>query len=196
MANNEAENNVDIDNYNTNELMELLSLDTLSYSGIVDTTKYLINKLQTKPELVSFFQKAQDKLLQILKDKNKENDLQKKNINVQNEWKYKKYPPSQRNEPLRSGEAMSVIEQDTHFVINKKNLGQQNVKVNDFIQGTLNPNLKNINTLLVCIDSQYRQNILPYAKNNTNIPSFNTDYTLDLSDRSIKKYCFYHVNFN
>ena len=27
MANNEAENNVDIDNYNTNELMELLSLE-------------------------------------------------------------------------------------------------------------------------------------------------------------------------
>ena len=181
-ADNEPDNNADINNYSIEDLKQLLSLDSLSYSGIVDTTKYLIEKLNSNPDLVNFFKKAQEKLLKKLQEHTKGNELETKDIDAQDVWRYRQYPPRKRNEPLRSGNAMKVMEQDTHFVMSKDNLSQQNVTINDVVQGTLNPNLKNINTLLVCIDSQYRQNIFPYPADNISLPSFNTDYTLDLSD--------------
>ena len=51
------------------------------------------------------------------------------------------------------------------------------------VQGTINPNLKNIISRIVSIDSQYRSNIVPFSNNNINAPSFNTDFTFDLSER-------------
>jgi len=68
-----------------------------------------------------------------------------------------------------------------HQQMNREQLGVSQSYNVPVAQGTINPNLQNLTSRIICIDSQYRQNILPYV-NNPNVPSYNTDYTLDLSD--------------
>jgi hypothetical protein len=65
--------------------------------------------------------------------------------------------------------------------MNRERLGITQSFPVPIVQGNINPNLLNLTSRIMCIDSQYRQNILPYV-NSPNAPSYNTDYTLDLSD--------------
>jgi hypothetical protein len=66
--------------------------------------------------------------------------------------------------------------------MNREKLGINQQYQLPVVQDELNPNLKNTITRLVSIDSQYRQNILPYSKGDSNFPSYNTDFTVNLSD--------------
>jgi hypothetical protein len=65
--------------------------------------------------------------------------------------------------------------------MNKNQLGVSNTYQVPVAQGQLNPNLKNINTRLINIDSQYRENIIPFDPNPDG-PSSATNFTLDLTD--------------
>ena len=49
-------------------------------------------------------------------------------------------------------------------------------------QDTLNPNLKNVTRRIINIDSQYRENILPYSDSDTHINSSSTDFLANFSD--------------
>jgi hypothetical protein len=67
--------------------------------------------------------------------------------------------------------------------MNRERLGVLQSHPIPVVQGTINPNLKNIISRIVSVDSQYRSNIVPYSNNNINAPSFNTDFNFDLSER-------------
>jgi hypothetical protein len=53
---------------------------------------------------------------------------------------------------------------------------------NETVTRVLNPNLRNINTQLIVLDSRYRQTILPYNSSNADSISSSTNYTINLSD--------------
>jgi hypothetical protein len=65
--------------------------------------------------------------------------------------------------------------------MNRNQLGISNNYQLPVAQGQLNPNLKNTTTRVINIDSQYRENIIPYTSNPDG-PSSATNFTLDLSD--------------
>ena len=97
------------------------------------------------------------------------------------------YPPqtgdvNETNKYTKRGQQVKVGDETSHFVMNQQRLGIVESKPISITQGTLNPNLTNTIKRMVSIDSQYRQNILPFSRNDPNLPSYNSDYTLDLTD--------------
>ena len=97
---------------------------------------------------------------------------------------YKTQPNQNQRSKItdRTQEVQMYEDENPHPVQLRNKLGVSNTYNVPVAQGTINPNLKNIVSRIVCIDSQFRQNILPYKSGNFNTPSLNTDYTLDLSD--------------
>ena len=76
---------------------------------------------------------------------------------------------------------VNIFEQDGKFVMNKNQLGVNNTFNLPVTQGQLNPNLKNTTSRIINIDSNYRDNIIPYTTDPDG-PSSPTNFTLDLSD--------------
>jgi hypothetical protein len=61
-------------------------------------------------------------------------------------------------------------------------LGVNNAYQLPVVQDTLNPTLRNLNSTIVNLDSQFRNVITPYISNDPNAPSSSTNYTIDLND--------------
>lgn len=177
----DSDANLDIKDYTISELKKLFSLDMNDTKfDIRDKLKFLEERVKKNKPLVQFLKKAQIKLEEYYDSNNDKKD----NHNPRGRnWNAPVFPLKGKRElDTRYQSAIDFKEDQYHFVMGKKNLGIQNTTEIETTQGILNPNLKNTNTLIVCIDSQYRQNILPFAGDNISLPSFNTDYTLDLSD--------------
>jgi hypothetical protein len=173
--------NLDIKDYTISELKDLFSLDMNDTKfDIRDKLKFLEERVKKNKPLVKFLEEALKKLEEYYDSKNDDNNNNNpRGIN----WDAPIFPlKKNRGRGPRHLSAIDFKEDQYHYVMEKKRLGIQNTTEIETTQGLLNPNLKNTNTLIVCIDSQYRQNILPFAGDNISLPSFNTDYTLDLSD--------------
>jgi hypothetical protein len=76
---------------------------------------------------------------------------------------------------------VDVFNQGDHIIMKQNELGVNNDYTVPIAQGTMNPNLKNITQRIICIDSKYRANIVPYTNNPDGVSS-STNFTLDLSD--------------
>ena len=199
----------DIDNYSVQDLLTILNLTVKSNSyQITDAANSIIARMKTEgnPALATFFMQARDKLLKAGagsstpagagedagegedadEDDQQVSDNQPRLSNVTSWWQHQ-YPP-QKNKIQsskytdRNHKVQFQTTDQTHFQMNREQLGvNQNFSL-PVAQGTLNPNLQNTTKRLVVIDSQYRQNILPYISGDPTAPAYNTDYTLDLSD--------------
>jgi hypothetical protein len=109
----------------------------------------------------------------------------------QQNWWQNQYPAQtdevERTKPTDRKQKVDIFDQEgvqnNAFVMNRERLGVLQSHPIPVVQGTINPNLKNIIRRLISVDSQYRSNIIPYANNNMGAPTFNTDFSFDLSDR-------------
>ena len=114
--------------------------------------------------------------------------LNKKNENIitdVNKWKKYEAPRKPGLKPANTFTDRynnSTIFDGIHSVQNQYQLGIESVNVVPIAQGTINPTFRSTITRLVNIDSRFRTNILPFAGNDINHPSFNTNFTLDLSE--------------
>lgn len=187
-----------LDNYSTDELLTILNLPDLNLltpQKINQTCEKIISRMnrEKKYELAKFFEKARQKLLYLIQQ---QNDIEENDDDENDEYdsaydEQRQIPqlfPSQTNHPkemekytLRNNE-IKVEDETSHFSMTQKRIGVIQSHPVPIVQGNLNPNLTNVVRRSVCIDSQFRQNILPYANGDTNAPSYNTDYTLDLTD--------------
>ena len=170
-------------------------------------------KLEKKPDLAVFIADARDKVIEFLvneeegnvdeydgqENTEQENDYaeeDKGNIQYdentqQGNWWQNQYPAQsdevERTKPTDRKQKVEIFDkegkQNNAFVMNRERLGVLQSHPIPVVQGTINPNLKNIIRRIVSIDSQYRNNIVPYSDNNINSPTFNTDFTFDLSER-------------
>lgn len=188
-----------------------LKKNTITISQINEVSNKLINKMknENKPDLAIFFKQAADKLTAYAyananpyidpdvdtdEDPDAGTDAGTDIDDDDNEYEnsYKKeitplYPPqtgdiNETNKYTKRGQQVKVGDETTHFVMKQERLGVIDSRPLSVAQGTLNPNLTNTIKRMVSIDSQYRQNILPFSRNDPNLPSYNTDYTLDLTD--------------
>lgn len=183
-----------IDNYSVDDIMEMLNLpNNPNEYQVKDATNNIISKLKTEKNefLIDFFQQALEKVLNSFgeEDVNKEeydNEQFDETKQLGNWWK-NEYPLQsnkiQRDKYTIRKNTTQIFDDKNHFQMNREKLGVNQQYQIPVVQDELNPNLKNTINRLVSIDSQYRQNILPYVNGDVNFPSYNTDFTVNLSDQ-------------
>ena len=189
-----------INNYSIDDILTIFNLkntNALTIQQINQASNKLINKMnnENKPELATFIKQATDKVLNSLNDIGTDDagtDEDEDDNEYENTYNNQKeitplYPPqtndtNETNKYTNRGHQVKVGDETSHFVMNQQKLGVIESKPISITQGTLNPNLTNTIKRMVSVDSQYRQNILPFSNNNSNFSSYNTDYTLDLTD--------------
>jgi hypothetical protein len=100
----------------------------------------------------------------------------------QNEYPTQEHTDStQYDKTTDRKQQVNIFEQDGKFVMNKNQLGVNNTYNLPVAQGQMNPTLKNTTSRIINIDSNYRDNIIPYTTDPDG-PSSPTNFTLDLSD--------------
>lgn len=156
-----------VDSYTTEELMELLDLsDDATVTDITNKSDDMISNLRAakKSKLADFFQQVQQRLL-----------VERQT----SDWfKYQALPQTddvQQDKNTNRVHKVDVYNDESHLPMNREQLGVNNTHEVPVVQDTLNPNLKNVTTRFINIDSQFRQA-------SGGIESDATDYTMDLSD--------------
>jgi hypothetical protein len=192
---------LNVDQYSQEDLLSLLDLsdtENVTYEDILNASNPVIARYTSEDnyDLANFFQQIQNKLLQDLDDDSDNDDIDNNNddFNIQNVnssqlgnlWsnQYKSQAdtdPNQANKNTDRSQQINIFEQNGQHVMNKNQLGVNNNYQLPVAQGTINPNLKNTTTRIINIDSQYRDNIIPYNPDPDG-PSSPTNYTLDLTD--------------
>jgi hypothetical protein len=185
---------LNVDNYTQDDLLSILDLsdsDDVTYQDIMNASTPLINRYTTEDnyDLANFFQQVQNTLIEDLdgdSDNENENIQYDESAQLGNLWnnQYKSQSdtdPNQSNKVTDRTQQVNIFEQDGKFVMSKNQLGVSNDFQVPVAQGTINPNLKNTTTRLVNIDSQFRENIIPYNPDPDGATS-STNFTLDLTD--------------
>jgi hypothetical protein len=171
------------DNYTISELLAIVGLDDPSEDQIVDTTNKLIERFQKEgsTNLVSFFQDIQTKLLQYInqletsgKDAEYEPNAEQTDRWFKNQALPQDDNPIQKDKNTERKQKIDVYD-NNHVPMNREQLGVTNTVSVPVAQDTLNPNLENITSRFINLDSQFRQAA-------GGIDTIATDYTLDLSD--------------
>jgi hypothetical protein len=173
-----------VDNYTITELLEILNLDDPTSDEIIEKTNNYVKRFspsrENRPELVNFFLKIQTKLLQYM------NQLETSGVDAEytpnekqtDEWfKYEALPqdnPVQKDKITDRIQKIDVYDNE-HMPMNREQLGISNNFQVPVAQDSLNPNLQNVTSRFINLDSQFRQ-----ASGGSE--SMSTNYTLDLSD--------------
>ena len=173
-----------IDNYTITELLAIVGLDDPDSTEIMDATNNYIKRFspegENQPQLVNFFQSIQTKLLrymQQLETSGKDAEYSP-NEKQTNEWfKYEALPQKNSVQKDKNTDRIQKIDvyDNDHVPMNREQLGVNNTFNVPVAQDTLNPNLENITSRFINLDSQFRQ-----ASGGSE--SMSTDYTMDLSD--------------
>ena len=166
-----------VNNYTINELLGIIELEDPTSDDIINKTNYYIKDFQKKkkPELVNFFQSIQTKLLDYMNQLSETDAKFKKQTE---EWfKYEALPqnnPIQKDKITERSQKIDVYD-NNHMPMNREQLGVSNNFQVPVAQDTLNPNLENITSRFINLDSQFRQS-------SGGSETMSTDYTMDLSD--------------
>ena len=198
MSTNNSSIDTNIENYNDDELYQILDLDTdASVDEISDRTNELYNRFlsENNYDMAYFFQAVQNKLLDVKDDDDNEessdddgdnNDIQNNDSTQFGNWWENQYiqqtaDTNQEDKTTDRKQRVDIFNQGDHIIMKQNELGVNNDYTVPIAQGTMNPNLKNVTQRIICIDSKYRQNIVPYTNNPDGVSS-STNFTLDLSD--------------
>lgn len=173
-----------VDNYTVSELLTILGLDVPDTKSIKKESDILIHRFQSEnnPEMVSFFQNIEDKLLQYskdLEDEDGDGELveygpSKKQTNNWIDNQYLKQSNEVQTNKITERKQKIDVYNNPHVPMKREQLGVNNTFSVGVAQDSLNPNLKNVTTRVINIDSQYRQS--------NSINNASTDFTLDLSE--------------
>jgi hypothetical protein len=172
-----------VDTYTISELLAIVNLDDPSEEEIIDTTNTYIDRFteENSTDLVTFFQDIQTKLLQYtneLQTSGKDAEYEP-NTKQTDEWfKFQALPQNNAVQKDKNTDRIQKIDvyDNNHVPMNREQLGVANNINVPIAQDTLNPNLENIITRFINLDSQYRQSAGGFD-------TMSTDYTLNLSDQ-------------
>lgn len=173
-----------IDNYTITELLAILDLDDPDSTEIMDATNSYIKRFspegENQPQLVNFFQSIQTKLLRYMQqlERSGEDAEYSPSEKQTDEWfKYQALPQKNSVQKDKNTDRIQKIDvyDNDHVPMNREQLGVNNTFNVPVTQDTLNPNLENVTSRFINLDSQFRQ-----ASGGSE--SMSTDYTMDLSD--------------
>lgn len=173
-----------VDSYTISELLEILGLDDPSSDEIMQTTNNFIKRFspsrENRPDLVNFFQSIQTKLLrymQQLETSGMDAEYTPNEKQTEEWFKYQALPQDnavQKDKITDRTQKIDVYD-NNHVPMNREQLGVNNNFQVPVAQDSLNPNLQNVTSRFINLDSQFRQ-----ASGGSE--SMSTNYTLDLSD--------------
>jgi hypothetical protein len=170
-----------INNYSLSDIMTLLGLnDQPTREDVIEKSdKYINNFKNSNPLISNFFMDAKKYVLDYLTPNNTSFDntyipIENQNLQWWNRESLQQNNPIQ-NEKITDREQKIKIFGNDHVPMNREQLGINNNFSVGVSQDTLNPNLTNITTRFINLDSQFRQYAAGYETSNT-------DYTLDLSE--------------
>ena len=168
-----------VNNYTINELLGIIELEDPTSNDIINKTNYYIKDFQKKKktELVNFFQSIQTKLLDYMNQLETSGTDAKYKKQTKEWFKYEALP---QNNPIQKDKITERIQKidvydNNHMPMNREQLGVSNNFQVPVAQDTLNPNLENITSRFINLDSQFRQS-------SGGSETISTDYTMDLSD--------------
>jgi hypothetical protein len=173
-----------VDNYTVSELLAILELEDPTTDDIIESTNnymdYFSSPQENQPEVVNFFEDVQTKLLQYmneLENSGKDEEYSPDEKQTEDWIKYEALPQSDDVQKDKNTDRVQKIDvyDNGHVPMNREQLGVNNTFNVPVSQDTLNPNLENITSRFINLDSQFRQ-----ASGGSE--SMSTDYTLDLSD--------------
>ncbi len=174
---------LNVDSYTISELLAILELDDPTSEEIIDTTNEYITRFspsnEDRPELVVFFQDIQTKLLSYMNELEQgENNEYNPNDEQTEEWITKQALP--QDNPVQTDKITERVQKidvydNNHMPMKREQLGINNNFQVPVAQDSLNPNLQNITSRFIVLDSQFRQ-----ASGGSE--SMSTDYTMDLSE--------------
>jgi len=181
----------DVNLYSLDELKELFGMktDTGAYTvddirGIFDTLKGQYRKLARN----GFLDQAMNRILGDL-DMNPDVEPNTNNSPQQmDNWWSNQYlvqdDPKQNIKITDRKDKVKIFDPDSidgHNQMKQEQLGVVNSRVQEFVQDSLNPTLKNTTERLLVIDSVFRQTITPYSPNPAS-PASSSVFTMDLSE--------------
>jgi len=172
-----------VDNYTEAELLTILDLDSPDQDEIIEKTSNYIQKFEDEGnnEMAIFFANIQEKLVQFYNElytsdepaELESAEKQQKNW-FENQALKQKDNPVQTDKVTERKQKIDVFN-NPHVPMNREQLGVNNNFNVDVAQDVLNPNLKNITSRFINLDSQFRQAA-------SGVEYSSTDYTLDLSE--------------
>ena len=194
---------LNIENWSIEDLYDLFELPknatTNQVAGIADK----VIQRQTEGSIKYFLQLARNKIINSQQE-TLEGDqyLQDTDIQLQNWYQNQYLTSGDANQAdkatIRTNKVEVFDDKNGHYQMKQNRLGVNSTHNVPFLQGTMNPTLVNQVERTVIIDSQYRTNIYPYSGGsgyfdalkdpgksvlgNPSSPSFNTDFTLTLSE--------------
>ena len=176
--------NYDVDSYTISELFAIIELDeeTATTDEIIYVTDDYINEFTEKqnPDLVGFFEDVQTRLLQYMEEVEEDGTGEQYTGEDEQTEEWINNQVLQQDNPVQSDKNTDRVQKidvydNSHVPMKQEQLGINNNVTLPVAQDTLNPNLTNITTRFINLDSQFRQ-----ASGGSETSS--TDYTLDLSD--------------
>jgi hypothetical protein len=171
-----------VDNYTITELLGIVDLDDPTTDEVITTTNNYIKRFtqEKRPELVNFFQAIQTKLVRYIREletSGKDAEYTPNQKQTEDWIKYEVLPQDNQVQKDKITDRIQKIDvyDNDHVPMNREQLGVNNNFNVPVAQDTLNPNLENVTSRFINLDSQFRQ-----ASGGSE--SLSTDYTLDLSD--------------
>lgn len=197
---NKTSINTNVDDYSISELLTIFGINddepsiaqinarsvALNDNANIKNDKQLINFIENaRALLVSHF--SQEYVGEQDDELNNNNKSTHASSNLGTWYKNEYLNPTGADayETLKTTKRQNSTEiwmENEHYQMKQKMLGIANSFTVPVLQDSLNPNLNNLNTRIVNLDSQFRPNILPYDQYDPNSPSSSTNYTIDLTD--------------
>lgn len=173
-----------IDNYSTSEMLTILGFDqdVPTDEEIIDKTEQYIDRFneENNPDVANFFQDMQEKLIEYMQNLDEGEDAADETaegLQTENWWKNQALPQDdtvQRDKVTDRVQKIDVYD-NQHVPMKQDQLGINNNFTVPVAQDSLNPNLTNITSRIIILDSQFRQAA-------GGVEAAATDYTLDLSE--------------
>jgi len=190
----DIEEDTNIDNYSTEDLLNILDLEEPSIYEIQTKSDQIINRLKLADNrgLVNFMKEVKARLSKefgatYLNNAGRGESNPQNNPETQiGNWWQNQYPaqsdPNQMDKITDRKQKVQMYKDNEHMVLNRERLGVNNTHETPIAQGTINPTLRNITTRTIVLDSQYRSVLLPYVDNDPNARSSSTNYSVNLSE--------------
>ena len=173
-----------IQDFSLDDLLDAMNLPpNPTASQVTDAANSIIARMRAQGQMdeARFFEQAKAELLSALEDDDgleKEYDEQNDQKTTMGNWWNHEYPT--QGDQTQAEKATSRHQKvqffpNSHFQMNRERLGVNQTYNIPVMQGTINPNQRNVTRRMVFIDSSQKQNL-------TLAGEYNTDFTLDLSE--------------
>ena len=189
--NGENQINTNVDDYSISELLTIFGIiDDEPSAAQINSRAIALNdnvKIKNDKQIIKFIESARTLLISHFSQEyvDEVDDLNNKSNNLgtwyQNEY-LKQDDKNETSKTTNRQNQTATWNENEHYLMKQNMLGVANSYTLPVIQDSLNPNLNNVNTRIVNLDSQFRPNILPYDPYDPNSPSSSTNYTIDLTD--------------